>query len=480
MTKTLIIGIDGGSPSLIMKWINELPTFKKLITEGTFGALQSTIPVMTSPAWACMQTGRNPGKLGMYDFMKLKPPFNPCSSDDWWGLSMWKELDDYGFKCGILNTPMTYPPHKLDDGFIVTGTGTPTPIARYTYPRDLQEELEQYDYEVFPPVILTLKGKEAEYEQAFYNTATMRTNTALSLIDQFDCDIYMITYFVSDAVQHYFWKHMIDEYITYKDVIKNVYHLIDTGIALLKSKIGDCNIIVVSDHGFQEYSGSFSTNKWLEEKGYLYFKENPYKTDIVSSARDLAMQAVGVDTTRKIAKALPEQIRNKMTISGKESQGMEYLYNCIDKYKTKAYALGVNGAIFCNKETGNEIEEQLNKKYPQFQTFRKKDIYWGAFAHEAPEISIIGNKYFPIAVGKSIEKDLLHNVGSEGSGTHHRDGVFIGYGKEFYPNTRITKMSIYDVMPTIMHMLGLPISRDVDGRVIEEILQEQREVEYII
>ena len=71
MTKVAMFGIDGGTLALVEQWKEELPTLKRIMEGGVYGEMLSTVPPMTCPAWASMFTGKNPGKLGMYDFLSL-------------------------------------------------------------------------------------------------------------------------------------------------------------------------------------------------------------------------------------------------------------------------------------------------------------------------------------------------------------------------------------------------------------------------
>ena len=48
------------------------------------------------------------------------------------------------------------------------------------------------------------------------------------------------------------------------------------------------------------------------------------------------------------------------------------------------------------------------------------------------------------------------------------DGVFIGYGRIFKKNHRVEDISIYDICPTILHILGFPVAQDMPGKVIQQ------------
>ena len=121
--KLLIIGLDGATPNLINKWIDELPNLKEIKRNGIFGNLKSTIPPFSCPAWNCFMTGKNPGKIGIFDFQVGLSQFDVTSyplivnltyQDS---LTFWDILSKANFKVGIINVPLTYPPEEIN-GFI--------------------------------------------------------------------------------------------------------------------------------------------------------------------------------------------------------------------------------------------------------------------------------------------------------------------------------------------------------------------------
>ena len=72
MDKVMVISVDGGEPSLVFDWIkkNKLPTFSKLMKQGSSGTLQSTIPCGSAMAWTSFMTGVNPGEHGIFTNLK--------------------------------------------------------------------------------------------------------------------------------------------------------------------------------------------------------------------------------------------------------------------------------------------------------------------------------------------------------------------------------------------------------------------------
>ncbi len=106
MGKVAILGIDGGSLELIERWKDELPNFRRIMENGVYGELESTLPPVTCPAWPCMFTGKNPGKLGIYGFATARPDkeykLQFSSSIDYHSSSLWKILNDYGKDVGLM------------------------------------------------------------------------------------------------------------------------------------------------------------------------------------------------------------------------------------------------------------------------------------------------------------------------------------------------------------------------------------------
>ncbi|HLX07963.1 MAG TPA: alkaline phosphatase family protein [Thermoanaerobaculia bacterium] len=73
--KLVILGFDGADAKLTRKWMDEgkLPNLAKLAKQGSFAPLLSTIPSQTPVSWSTFSTGLNPGRHGIFDFLKRDP-----------------------------------------------------------------------------------------------------------------------------------------------------------------------------------------------------------------------------------------------------------------------------------------------------------------------------------------------------------------------------------------------------------------------
>ena len=140
--RVVILGLDGMDYGLTQKLLAEgkLPHLAALAAEGCFKPLATTVPPISPVAWSSFQTGVNPGKHNIFDFLtpdprtyrpklssvEIRPPRRSIrlgkyqfplgrasvrllrKSQPFWGI-----LSRYGvFNC-ILRVPITFPPEKL-------------------------------------------------------------------------------------------------------------------------------------------------------------------------------------------------------------------------------------------------------------------------------------------------------------------------------------------------------------------------------
>ena len=63
--KVLVIGLDGGTLSLLKPWVEEghLPVLDQLMAQGAAGDLHTVMPPITAAAWTSFATGKGIGTL---------------------------------------------------------------------------------------------------------------------------------------------------------------------------------------------------------------------------------------------------------------------------------------------------------------------------------------------------------------------------------------------------------------------------------
>ncbi|HEV3256242.1 MAG TPA: alkaline phosphatase family protein [Gemmataceae bacterium] len=75
MKRVVILGLDGLDYGLTEKLLAEgkLPHLATLRRQGCFKPLASTLPPIAPVAWSTFQTGVNPGKHNIFDFLTPDP-----------------------------------------------------------------------------------------------------------------------------------------------------------------------------------------------------------------------------------------------------------------------------------------------------------------------------------------------------------------------------------------------------------------------
>ena len=73
--KVIVLGFDGVDARYTEQWMNEgkLPNLAKLRANGTFRPLTPTVPAQTPVSWSTFSTGIDPGRTGIFDFLRRDP-----------------------------------------------------------------------------------------------------------------------------------------------------------------------------------------------------------------------------------------------------------------------------------------------------------------------------------------------------------------------------------------------------------------------
>src|SRR5438034_6175216 len=73
--KVIVLGFDGVDARYTEQWMNEgkLPNLARLRAEGTFRPLRPTVPAQTPVSWSTFSTGIDPGRTGIFDFLRRDP-----------------------------------------------------------------------------------------------------------------------------------------------------------------------------------------------------------------------------------------------------------------------------------------------------------------------------------------------------------------------------------------------------------------------
>jgi len=135
--KIIVLGIDAMDPRVMEPLIlaGKLPNFARLKEQGSYSLLSTTNPAQSPVAWAAFATGKNPGRNGVFDFMRRDPktyglelvfskmdkgrPARVLRTQGFWSYASEKKIPTT-----LLFCPDTFPPDKIY-GKMLSGMGVP-------------------------------------------------------------------------------------------------------------------------------------------------------------------------------------------------------------------------------------------------------------------------------------------------------------------------------------------------------------------
>lgn len=270
MKKVLIIGLDCATPQIFFK--ENLPNIQRLMKQSQWGTLRSIVPPITTPAWMCMMTGRDPGALGVYGFRHRRVG----TYDKLWiadgtkikAKKVWDILGRKGYKVGLIGVPQTYPPYPIN-GFLVSCFLTPDIKHEYTYPKEFKDEIKAVvgDY-ILDVDAFRVADLEPVIKQVYAMTEK-RFKLLRHCLKNKEWDFMMMVEMGPDRMQHGLWKRKFS-------AIKEYYQYLDKEMGeTLKILDNDTVVYIVSDHGAKEMKGCFCINEWLIKNGYLVLNKYP-------------------------------------------------------------------------------------------------------------------------------------------------------------------------------------------------------------
>lgn len=595
-SRVFVLGLDGATFALLQPWMDQghLPTFRRLVRDGAWGALVSVVPAMTPVAWSSMVTGVLPGRHGIFGFLKPRPGSyrrEPSSARDRRRPAIWNLLDRAGRSSILVGVPYTYPPEPIS-GVVVSGFGTPSAEVEFVHPRPLRQVILR-EFGPYPLEARYRRDIPGRLEDA--HTITRHRHALVRfLMQEFPWDFFMFVLMTTDRLQHLVWRILDprhpaydpDEARRYGPAVLDYYRRLDDLTADLLERLDARTVVfVVSDHGFGPLERSVSLVRWLGQAGLLVMGGRRWAyappeqapaftargTGRVSAdpggARGLLLEVDGTeayagavfrlegldplrryDLAAEVTAATPGALLEFSTF-GPEGQTIVGgrpmrdrggrvatvlhppasaldLMVCLTSYggnppgrltvtavtlderedwsRTAAYVvddgeatggpgirLNVRGrepagivppdaydAIRSRIVAGLEaLRDEAGRPLVQ-RVHRREAVYAGPFVDEAPDLIVA----FADGVGGTARHPALGHSVVEGpvwapatglvSGWHRDDGILIAYGRGIRSG-RVTGARLLDICPTVLHVLGVPIPDDLDGRVLTEILGDE-------
>jgi predicted AlkP superfamily phosphohydrolase/phosphomutase len=456
MSKVFVIGLDCGESTLVFdRWRQDLPNLRRLMDDGIYGELTSSVPAITVPAWASMLSSKDPGQLGFYGFRNRADhsyermsiaTANMIKAD-----RVWDILSRAGKQVVVHGVPQTFPVKPVN-GCLISSFLTPSTQSQYTYPAELKHEIRQVvggEYMLDVPNFRT--EDKGHLLAQIYAMANQHHKLVKHLMTTKPWDFFMHVDMGVDRIHHGFWKYFDERHPLYEagnpyeNAIHDYYvHLdgqIGERLALLDD---DTAVLVVSDHGGQPMMGGICFNEWLKQEGYLVLEHQP---DGV-----VPLEKCEVDWSKtKAWGSGGYYARLFLNVKGREPEGI------IDPadYEKVRDELAERIAAITDPE-GNNIGSVA---------FKPQEIY-KEVNNIAPDLIVYFGNLSWRSVG-SLGLNRIHTFENDtgpDDANHAQQGMYILYDPKRQGQGIGLRRQLMDVAPTILELLDVPVPADMQGR----------------
>lgn len=484
--RTLLVGIDGASLNVLEPLFDAgaVPTIQRLFESGPSGTLESQIPPWTASAWPSVYTGVNPGKHGVFDFLRFDGyDWRIVDATDVHELTLWELVDRHGLTSVVVNGPVTHPAPEIDGAVI---PGYVAPEEPTCHPDGILEEVREAigGYEVYggetdePP---------AEKMAAMTDLVRARGAGFRYLADEYDPHFGFVQFQSTDTVVH--------EFPGDRDRLRTIYEAVDRQLAGVLDACDPDTVVVVSDHGMGPYEGRFRINDYLREHGYVTAQRGgdgmptwaklrnghrPADRSVLDRAVELAA-GIGI-TSQRIGAVLDRLGLRDVAMEVVPDNAIRAGSEQVDFPNSKAYMRShVETGVRINLEgrepngvvppeeyeaVRNDVIEVLKAArspdgVPIFQEVGPREEYFeGPYVSEAVDIVTVPNEFRFYLMTWLLGDE--YEVPDDDAWDHTLEGVVAVTG-EGIDSGELTGAHLFDVAPTVLATLGLPASDRMDG-----------------
>ncbi len=394
--------------------------------------------------------------------------------------------------------PVTYPPQP-HNGITIAGMLTPGEDAAYTYPPELKARLQQAigAYRANPYAAIT-QSKAFLREALYWVKQRERANRWLWEQERWDLFVSVIQ--APDPIQHYFWTFLQPDHPDYHApgaaefrelalaVFREIDEIIGQRLALLDE---DTTLLIMSDHGAGEATHWFHLNRWLSENGWLALHAPAVRKGLARVGVD---QARLLNLLRRLDRFGLRGRVNNLARARLRDRLDRMIAPEIDWTRTVAYAGSPSSeSIYLNVagrephgivQPGAEYERLREEIAQALRALRGPDggpvveavypreaLYHGRFLERAPDLILaFGDRPYLVSEGLSGTA-LFQAIPFEAArGRHRPHGILLIYGRGVETPGPRAEAEIIDLAPTILHLLGLPVPAEMDGRVLTDWL----------
>ncbi len=411
--KTLVIGLDGASPELLLD-DDGLSTIRSLMEVGCYGRLESVAPPASVPGWFCLATGQNPGALGIYGATRrVDRSYKAPEPVDWTALqapTFWDQTVREGGKAIIrIGLPASAPPAAID------------------------------------------AGDKTELHRRVLEASRARFDEARRSLENEPWDDFLFVETGLYDIQRAFWRWRDPDHARHESggpfqhVVRDYYRRLDEELAAILDLLAEETVVlVVSTHGAQRLDGGFCVNEWLIREGLLTLRSHPDRVE--------PFARLDVDWSR--TKAWAEGGSHGqifLNVKGREPEGT------IDPDDRERFRDELKARL--------EAAPDPDGKPLGTLAYRPEDVY-REVRGVAPDLIVHFGDLRWSAIGE-VGHRAIHVPGLDDSAPA-RQGAFVLASPQLPPLGEIQGAGLLDIAPTLLDLTGRERLPNLLGRSLVE------------
>jgi len=277
-------------------------------------------------------------------------------------------------------------------------------------------------------------------------------------------DLYIQIFYFTDRIGHLFWRFLDPGHPAYNpqaaakyapEVLK-AYQKMDDIVGKARALAGpDATFIVCSDHGFSSFRRGVNINTWLVRNGLMALKgqtEDPATLEKLFDTRDL-FQNVDWSRTRAYALGLGSIYVN---LVGREQHGIVLPGAEYEEVRAKI------------KQGLEALVDPVTKDHPVARVWTREEMYTGFDADLIPDLRAGNSLNYRVSWQTSlggVPPDVLEDNLKAWSGDHCSNDPSLVRGILF-SSRKLDRSdpTMVDIAPTVLHVLGLTIPAEMDGK----------------
>jgi len=488
--RVILLGIDGLERGIVhdLMRAGRMPNFARAVEGGTIGPLRTIIPYYSPVVWTSVATGKRPPKHGVTGFVDAEThDADLLDRRDIQAAALWDIVAARDLRGGFVNWYYTWPAVLPGDGYMISDRLVYTDLPMNVAPDSLapvvadqvagaRDAFSMRDYVSldYDEDYTRFARNTADYERHhFYKVVrrsiarditAIRAAVEIERLSPRPSDLLAVYIRASDAVAHIHWKHHVAsrnpglaswlwdvqeaDVEAFGEAVRSYYVTVDRLLGEIMSLMDErTTLIIASDHGFGfNLAGgrAVKVDRLLAALGYLHFEEGSDTIDWQRTAFFDNPNNLRIAAERRIS----------ANLAGREPQGTQ--------------------TVEANRRDAAELAAALKslrttEGVPVFSDVRSSGLEGGIDLVVEIETDLALDGEVDLGAGRSFPvSEMAVNFGI--SGMHRMDATLVIFGHGVRKDALPRGAGVLDVAPTVLHLLGHPLARDMDGRVLRELL----------